>query len=131
MCNEVVEQQCKTVNEKVCEQVVEEECSLQEEEVSSVSSTYLRAFQISSKPEVCDTVDVEKCSTVKEKECAPVKREQCQNIFEEVCNQVVIILFWGRVALAKKKYMGDLTSALLYSVWPLTCDILTRMKQRL
>ena len=41
VCNEVVEQQCKTVNEKVCEQVVEEECSLQEEEVSSVYYMYL------------------------------------------------------------------------------------------
>ena len=38
MCNEVVEEQCKTVNEKVCEQVLEEECELQEEEVSSVYS---------------------------------------------------------------------------------------------
>ena len=38
VCKEVVEQQCKMVNEKVCEQVVEEECSLQEEEVSSVYS---------------------------------------------------------------------------------------------
>ena len=38
VCNEVVEEQCKTVNEKVCEQVLEEECELQEEEVSSVYS---------------------------------------------------------------------------------------------
>ena len=102
VCNEVVEQQCKTMNEKVCEQVLEEECSLQEEEVSSVSSTYLRALRISSKLEVCDTVDVEKCSTVKEKECAPVKREECQNILEEVCNQVVII-FLGAGGTCKKK----------------------------